>query len=98
MDQAKINKILKYVEKGLRFFGAGVILFEVGVMFYAGIMVYFNAPDFMVSVNGWQLLVGIGSIVLKSFICSYLVFGNWHLEYIKKTRVVDSSLVGDRSW
>ncbi len=98
MDQKKINKYLRWFEKGLRIFAGGVLLLEIGLMFFSGFMVYRNYPGLMVPIPAWQLFVGIGSMVLKTFICSYLVFGKWSLEYVAKTNVADSSLIGDRSW
>ncbi len=98
MDQKKINKYLRWFEKGIRIFAGGVLLAEIGLMFFSGFIIYHNYPGLLVPVTAWQLFVAIGSITLKSFICSYLVFGKWSLVYVPKTNVTDSSLVGDRSW
>ena len=92
MEQEKINKYLKWLEKGIRIFAGGVIVLEIAVMFFAGYIIWHGDPSVMATLPGWQLAVGLGMIILKTFVISYLVFGKWNIEYTKKTKWIGDEI------
>jgi len=96
MEQERINKYLRWLEKGIRIFVGGVLFLEIGTFIFVGVFLWFNGRDIVISLNAWQLGLGLAWNMIKIVAMSYCIFGKWHLEY-KKKDLVDPTLIG-KDW
>lgn len=96
MEQEKINKYLRWFEKGIRIFVGFAILFQIAVFIALGLYLWVNGKDILITLPAWVLGIGIASFIAKTFIGAYIVFGRWHIEYTKKVKT-DSTLLG-KDW
>lgn len=96
MEQEKIDKILRWFEKGLRIFVAVAMCLGIGTFAFSGVFLWVNGRDITVTVTGWQLALGVAWQMVKMVLMSYVVFGRWHIEYKKKSDV-DPAVIG-KDW
>ena len=96
MEQIKIDKYLRWLEKGIRIFVASGLCLDIGTMIFAGAFLYFYGRDVTVTLNAWQLGLGFASNMIKIVIFCYAIFGKWHIEYKKKTPM-DPTVMG-KDW
>jgi hypothetical protein len=75
------TKIEPLVNKGLRIFGIIVIILEVVTFLIAGYVIYNYDKAFPLPyIPAWMLPVALASIIAKTTIISWLIFGKWDLK------------------
>jgi hypothetical protein len=84
MEQEKIDRYLRWFEKGIRVFVGFAFCLHVGSLIFAGGFLWFYAPEKTVTLNAWELGRGLALNLVTAFAMAYVVFGGWHLRYTKK--------------